>query len=96
MKQTNEVSKSFILSSVNLRAGACFKVACISVSACFSVSLFFATPCKSDSKYKNNKYLNNNFSKCINPAGNYLFKLYNRNTETRCEICSKLTIKTPQ
>ena len=29
------------------------------------------------------------------PAGNYLFKVNNRNTITRCEICSKLTIKTP-
>ena len=28
------------------------------------------------------------------PAGNYMFKVNNRNTRTRCEICSKLTIKT--
>ena len=27
------------------------------------------------------------------PAGNYMFKVNNRNTRTRCEICSKLTIK---
>ena len=27
------------------------------------------------------------------PAGNYMFKGNNRNTRTRCEICSKLTIK---
>ena len=27
------------------------------------------------------------------PAGNYLFKVKNRSTKTRCEICSKLTIK---
>ena len=27
-------------------------------------------------------------------AGNYMFKVNNRNTITRCEICSKLTIKT--
>ena len=26
------------------------------------------------------------------PAGNYMFKVYNRNTRTRCEICSKLTL----
>ena len=26
----------------------------------------------------------------------YLFKVNNRNTRTRCEICSKLTIKTPE
>ena len=29
------------------------------------------------------------------PAGIYMFKV-NRNTRTRCEICSKLTIKTPE
>ena len=32
----------------------------------------------------------------MNPAGNYMFKVNNRNTRTRCEICSKLTIKTPE
>ena len=26
----------------------------------------------------------------------YLLKVNNRNTRTRCEICSKLTIKTPE
>ena len=30
------------------------------------------------------------------PAGIYLFKVNNRNTRTRCEICSKLTIKIPE
>ena len=28
------------------------------------------------------------------PAANYLFKFKNRNSRTRCEMCSKLTIKT--
>ena len=32
----------------------------------------------------------------ILPAGNYMFKVNNKNTRTRCEICSKLTIKTPE
>ena len=31
-----------------------------------------------------------------NPAGIYLIKVNNRNTRNRCEICSKLTIKTPE
>ena len=31
-----------------------------------------------------------------NPAGIYLLKVDNRNTRARCEICSKLTIKTPE
>ena len=30
------------------------------------------------------------------PAGIYLFKVNNRNTRTKCEICSKLTINTPE
>ena len=29
----------------------------------------------------------------IIPAGNYMFKVNNRNTRARCEVCSKLTIK---
>ena len=32
----------------------------------------------------------------LNPANIYLFKVNNRNTRKRCEIRSKLTIKTPQ
>ena len=31
----------------------------------------------------------------INPGGNHIFKVNNKNTRARCEICSKLTIKTP-
>ena len=31
-----------------------------------------------------------------NPEGNYMFKVNNRNTKTRLEICSKSTIKTPK
>ena len=30
------------------------------------------------------------------PTDNYMFKVNNRNTRTRCEICSKLTIKIPE
>ena len=30
------------------------------------------------------------------PASNYMFKFNNRNSRTRCEICSKSTIKTPE
>ena len=32
----------------------------------------------------------------IYPAVNYMFKVNNRNTRTVCEICSKLTIRTPE
>ena len=30
------------------------------------------------------------------PAGIYPLKVNNRNTRTKCKICSKLTIKTPE
>ena len=30
------------------------------------------------------------------PAGIHLFQLNNRNSRARCEICSKLAIKTPE
>ena len=30
------------------------------------------------------------------PVGIYLLKVNNRNSRTRCEICSKLTIETPE
>ena len=32
----------------------------------------------------------------LNSAGIYLLKVNNRNTRTKCEIHSKLTIKTPK
>ena len=35
-------------------------------------------------------------SDIIYPASIYLLKVNNRNTRTWCEICSKLTIKTPE
>ena len=34
--------------------------------------------------------------KFANSADIYLLKCNNRNTKTRCEICSELTIKTPE
>ena len=30
------------------------------------------------------------------PVGIYMFKVKNRNTRKRCEVCSRLTIKTPE
>ena len=43
-------------------------------------------------------YLNFTMSKFISkfPAGNYMFKVINRNTRTRREIYSRLTIKIPE
>ena len=50
--------------------------------------------CESVTKSLN--YLKEQIARSTNPAGNYMFKVNNRNTKTRCEICSKLTIKTPE
>ena len=36
------------------------------------------------------------FIRLLFPASIYLFKVNNRNTRKRCEICLKLTIKTPE
>ena len=33
--------------------------------------------------------------KCINPGGNYMVKVNNRNTRAKCKMCSMLSIKTP-
>ena len=32
----------------------------------------------------------------FHPANIYLFKVNNKNNRKRCEICSKLTVKTPE
>ena len=46
------------------------------------------------------KHQDTGISRCFqgyrDPASIYLFKVNNRNTRARCEICSKLTIKTPE
>ena len=58
------------------------------------VSVFYTT-CVSALRPGKLKNQNLAYSSYI-PAGNYMFKVNNRNTRTRCEICSKLTIKTPE
>ena len=40
--------------------------------------------------------LNDDIPISPNRAGIQLFKVINRNTRTRCKVCSKLTIKTPE
>ena len=40
--------------------------------------------------------LQTNIRGFFNPTSIYLHKVNSRNTRTRCEICSKLTIKTPE
>ena len=41
-------------------------------------------------------YFKNTLGLSLFPAGIYLLKVNNRNTRTKCEICSNLTIKTPE
>ena len=36
------------------------------------------------------------FCSALRKPKNYLFKVNNRNTNIRCEICSKLTLKIPE
>ena len=47
-------------------------------------------------RYRNGTLVWNRFNFLWNPTGNYMLKVNNGNTRTRCEICSKLTIKTPE
>ena len=48
-------------------------------------------------KYKNQQIIFiETVSFVLDLASIYLLKVNNRNTRTRCEICSKLTIKTPE
>ena len=59
---------------------------------------------KRDQKYSSGTWVGKNYSivsklvqfSKINLAGNYMFKVNNRNTRTRCETCSKLIIKIPE
>ena len=43
----------------------------------------------------NRHFFNNGFISLF-PGGTYLLKVNNGNTRTICEICLKLTIKTPE
>ena len=55
------------------------------------MSHLFCSICIVDLKQVNVSWHYNLF-----PGGNYMFKVNNRNTRTRCEICSKLTINIPE
>ena len=50
---------------------------------------------KQKKKRNKNKSPKENKTNQLSPANNYLFKVNNRNIRKRCEICSKLAIKTP-
>ena len=51
---------------------------------------------KRDNVFRKIKYLDTSKTSQNSPGGIYLLKVNNRNTRTRCAICSKLTIKTPE
>ena len=43
--------------------------------------------------HSSNYFIGNSLYYCHIPTSSYLLKVNKRNTRTRCEICSKLTIK---
>ena len=52
--------------------------------------------CRTQSNIQNETQNSGQFSANYYPGGNYMFKVNNRNTTTKCEIRSKLTIKTTE
>ena len=72
----------------------------------FNINLLFVTSNQIFASRKLNLSLTNsiylvfffsrNTKKTHTPIGIYMFKVNNRNTRTRCEIWSQLTIKTPE
>ena len=51
---------------------------------------------KTQHKFHFQLQLQKQFNINCTPVGNYMFKVNNRNTRARSEICSKLTIKIPE
>ena len=60
---------------------------------CFAIVAFYFMP--KSSILTKNKHIYNCLRLSNYPAGIYMFKVNNRNIRTRCEIWSKLAIKTP-
>ena len=67
----------------------------ISSNKCNTPSLISSTVNKKELITDNSDTYQNSL-KTFFPAGIYLFKINNGNTKTMPEICSKLTIKTPE
>ena len=67
-----------------------------------SLNTIYSTFSNNDGKFLNLYQHSRNFFQMANffastyQTGNYMFKVKNRNTRKRWEICSKLTIKTPE
>ena len=59
-------------------------------------SNFLLELCSSNRKGRFETLLDICFNARVIHAGNYIFKVNNRNNRARSEICSKLTIKTPE
>ena len=57
---------------------------------------YLRDPSKLFQSFQNYYYYFFNFYHKTTPAGNYMFKVNNRNIRIRCGICSKLTIKIPE
>ena len=86
---------------INICCHVLIAAICITMNElCTNTKIFLHTPgLQYFLFFKNYKivevtYLRIRFSK-VNPANIYLFKVKNRNTSKRCEICSKLKTTTP-
>ena len=76
---------------------------CFVSISCVSFQLYQLKFCWENAKYtsdnceiKNEMFIHICSEDAFVPANMYLFKVNNRNTRKRCEICSKWTIKTPE
>ena len=87
---------------INFYASSALRVTIISVgTGSFTDSEFFVSDLLMVYKTRNLMFPEKRVSGSQEPEGTYpvgiyLLKVNNRTTRTRCEICSKLTIKTPE
>ena len=105
MKSRITVYWSFIPCGKNIRLFMKLWIQCLILRQRPSAAVFFfheANPefllqlCKPDDLQYKKRYFRSNINFCASPTGIYLLQVNNRNTRIRCEICSKLTIKTPE
>ena len=87
MKSTSRTLKNKT-EQLHINAQGCIHQICISDSPRKPVTL--ETNCNHSYKFSSD------YASALSPSSIYLLKVNNRNTRTRCEICSKLTIKTPE
>ena len=67
-----------------------------SKNICYDILIMFLISLETYSTPKLSKYVTSSSVTYRYPANIYLFKVNYGNTRKRCEICSKLAIKTPE